>query len=317
MPGADRLQSLRRQIATLESAGRPAHGVLPFGDPRIDDRLPGGGLACGAWHALASEGIEVETGAAAGAFATLLARPLAARGAAVWVLRRDDLYAPGLSTLGFPAQRLIFVRCDDDEAVLAAVEDAARTRGVAVVVGEADRIGLVAGRRLQLACAGHGATALMLERRPFGGRGAQRDEASPWTRWRIGAAPSQPDNDWIGLAERVVARHGGAPDPDPAGPGPFGLTDADRLTDLLTGAGFERVALRRFDSPMLIGRDLEEAVEYALRSSSVSSVLEDLGPRVDRAELARELRGELAPLARPDGVFAPSSSWILSARAPG
>ena len=125
------------------------------------------------------------------------------------------------------------------------------------------------------------------------------------------------DNDWIGLAERVVARHGGAPDPDPAGPGPFGLTDADRLTDLLTGAGFERVALRRFDSPMLIGRDLEEAVEYALRSSSVSSVLEDLGPRVDRAELARELRGELAPLARPDGVFAPSSSWILSARAPG
>lgn len=199
MPGADRLQSLRRQIATLESAGRPAHGVLPFGDPRIDDRLPGGGLACGAWHALASEGIEVETGAAAGAFATLLARPLAARGAAVWVLRRDDLYAPGLSTLGFPAQRLIFVRCDDDEAVLAAVEDAARTRGVAVVVGEADRIGLVAGRRLQLACAGHGATALMLERRPFGGRGAQRDEASPWTRWRIGAAPSQPDNDWIGL----------------------------------------------------------------------------------------------------------------------
>ena len=43
MPGASRLQSLRRQIATLESAGRPAHGVSPFGDERIDACLPGGG----------------------------------------------------------------------------------------------------------------------------------------------------------------------------------------------------------------------------------------------------------------------------------
>ena len=199
MPGANRLQTLRRQIARLESASRPAHGVLPFGGARIDGRLPGGGLALGAWHALVSEGAEVETGAAAGAFAALLARPLAKDGAAVWVLRRDDLYAPGLSSLGFPAERLIFVRCGDDAQVLAAVEDAARTRGVAVVVGEADGMGLVAGRRLQLACAAHGATALMLERRPFGGGRSLRDEASPWTRWRVATAPSRPDNAWIGL----------------------------------------------------------------------------------------------------------------------
>lgn len=199
MPGASRLQSLRRQIAGLENASRPAHGVLPFGDARIDDRLPGGGLARGAWHVLTSEGLELETGAAAGAFAALLARPLADQGAAVWVLRRDDLYAPGLSSLGFPAQRLIFVRADDDEAVLAAVEDAARSPGVAVVVGETDSIGLVAGRRLQLACATHGATALLVERRPFGGKASIRDAASPATRWRIGAQPSQPENDWIGL----------------------------------------------------------------------------------------------------------------------
>lgn len=207
MPGANRLQTLRRQIARLERSSRPAHGVLPFGDARIDGCLPGGGLALGAWHALASEGMEAETGAAAGAFAALLARSLAQGGAAVWVLRRDDLHAPGLGSLGFPAQRLIFVRCGDDVQALAAVEDAARARGVAVVVGETDAIGLVAGRRLQLACAAHGATALMIERRPFGGGRAAHDEASPWTRWRIAAAPSQPENAWIGLgAPRWRAR---------------------------------------------------------------------------------------------------------------
>lgn len=199
MPGASRLQNLRASIAALESASRPAHGVLPFGDERIDGRLPGGGLARGAWHTLTSDGLELEVGAAAGSFAALLARPLTALGAAVWVLRRDDLYAPGLSSLGFPAQRLIFVRAADDDEVMAAVEDAARSPGVSVVVGETDSIGLVAGRRLQLACAAHGATALLVERRPFGGRASPRDAASPSTRWRIAALPSQPDIEGLGL----------------------------------------------------------------------------------------------------------------------
>jgi len=197
MPGAPRLQSLRRQIASLESAnlqnGRPAHGVVPFGDDRIDSCLPGGGLARGAWHGLSGDGLETETAAAPGAFAALLAKPLAAMGAAVWVLRRDDLYAPGLAALGFPAQRLIFVRAGDDAEVLAALEDAARTPGVSVAVGEADSIGLVAGRRLQLACETHGATVLLLERRPFGGRPSREAGAAPVTRWRIASLPSEPE----------------------------------------------------------------------------------------------------------------------------
>jgi protein ImuA len=199
MPGAPRLQSLRRRIAVLERGPARAHGVAPFGDQRIDGCLAGGGLARGAWHALSGEGPEGETGAAPGAFAVLLARPLLRHGAAVWVLRRDDLYAPGLAALGFPAQQLIFVRADDDDAVLAALEDAARTSGVAVAVGEADAISLVAGRRLQLACEVHGATVLLIERRPYGGRSTQGDAASPASRWRIAPAPGAPDPAGLGL----------------------------------------------------------------------------------------------------------------------
>lgn len=212
MPGANRLQTLRRQIARLEHQGRPAHGVSPFGDERIDGVLPGGGLARGAWHSLAGEGMEAETAAAPGAMAALLARPLADLGAVVWVLRRDDLYAPGLSALGFPAQRLIFVRAGDDAQVLAALEDAAHTRGVAVAVGETDGISLVAGRRLQLACEESGATVLLVERRPYGGHvqkgGVATDAgASPQTRWRIAALPSAPPPEGVGLgAPRWSAR---------------------------------------------------------------------------------------------------------------
>src|SRR5262249_29303442 len=153
-----------------------------------------------AWHSLAGEGMEVETAAAPGAVAVLLARPLAEMGAVVWVLRRDDLYAPGLTALGFPAQRLIFVRAGDDAQVLAALEDAARTPGVAVAVGETDSINLVAGRRLQLACEESGATVLLVERRPYGGPANKGGaEASPHTRWRIAALPSAPAAEGVGL----------------------------------------------------------------------------------------------------------------------
>ncbi len=148
----------------------------------------------------------METGAAAGSFAALMARPLSQLGAAFWVLRRDDLYAPGLSSLGFPAQRLIFVRAADDDEVMAAVEDAARSPGVSVVVGETDSIGLVAGRRLQLACATHGATALLIERRPFGGKANPRDVASPEVarRTRNGEAATSAAAPCFGLARTGV-----------------------------------------------------------------------------------------------------------------
>src|SRR5580658_3382695 len=146
------LADLRAEIAVLEQGARPAREVIPFGDPRIDAALPGGGLALRAWHEFAGEGLELETAAASAAFVARLAAPLASRGELVWVLRRDDLHAPGLAGLGFPAERLIQVCARDEAEALAVMEDALRTRGVAAVFGEVEAVDLTAGRRLQLAC---------------------------------------------------------------------------------------------------------------------------------------------------------------------
>src|SRR5579864_3344376 len=103
------LSVVRARVAVLEAGGASCHAVLPFGDARIDAALPGGGLPLGRWHEAAGEGLEIETAAAAGAFVAVTAVPLAARGAVVWVMRRDDLHAPGLASLNFPAERLIQV----------------------------------------------------------------------------------------------------------------------------------------------------------------------------------------------------------------
>ena len=45
------------------------------------------------------------------------------KGEAVWVLRRDDLFAPGLAGLGFPAERLIQVCARDEAEALAIAND--------------------------------------------------------------------------------------------------------------------------------------------------------------------------------------------------
>src|SRR5687768_7410101 len=93
---AMQLQVLRSQMARLEGRSGAGAGVLPFGDPRVDGRLPGGGLPLGRWHELAGEGMDLETGVSAAAFGVRVGARLAARGQVVWVLQRDDLHAPGL-----------------------------------------------------------------------------------------------------------------------------------------------------------------------------------------------------------------------------
>lgn len=186
-----RLKAVREKLAVLE--GTAGRGVAPFGDPRIDSCLPGGGLALGRWHEAVGEGMEIETAAAAGAFIAALAAPLATRGAVVWVMRRRDLYAPGLAGLGFPAERLIQVRAPSEAAALAALEDALGAAGVIAAIGEVEDLDLTAGRRLQLACERHGAIGFVIRRRLFGGGAAASGLAgAAATRWRIASAPSQP-----------------------------------------------------------------------------------------------------------------------------
>ncbi|MGH7022459.1 MAG: ImuA family protein [Caulobacteraceae bacterium] len=182
-----RLMAVRARLAVLERTA----GVLPFGDERVDAALPGGGLPLGRWHEAGGEGMEIETAAAAAAFVAAVASPLALQGEVVWIMRRDDLYAPGLAALGFPAQRLIQVCARDETAALCALEDALGAAGVIAAIGEVETPDLVAGRRLQLACERHGATGFVIRRRLYGNETPRKGSAAA-TRWRIAPAPSEP-----------------------------------------------------------------------------------------------------------------------------
>jgi len=202
VPREARIAALKGRIAALEAGTRTPSPVLAFGDPRIDGCFPAGGLPSGCWHEVMGAGLEDETSAAPAAFAALLTLPLLKTGAVVWVMRRTDLFAPGLAGFGFPTERLIQVKARDEAEVLSVLEDALGTVGVAAAIGEAEAPELKAGRRLQLACEKRGSFGVLLHRRPYGGpagRARTVSGSSSFSRWRIAGAPSQPPPDVPGL----------------------------------------------------------------------------------------------------------------------
>lgn len=130
------------------------------------------------------------------------------------------------------------------------------------------------------------------------------------------------DNDWMHRAELVVDNYLDHPeetDEPTCGPGPFSMANADTVSEQLKIAGFEEITLRRCDLPLKIGNDLDHAVEFNMSLGPAGEVLRLWEDRVDeiRPKIAGELREALAEFDGPDGVFAPASTWIIGASAPG
>ena len=102
------------------------------------------------------------------------------------------------------------------------------------------------------------------------------------------------------------------------GPGPFSMAGPDLVSDLLRGAGFERICFERYDTKVCIGRTLDEAVELAMSLGPAGEIIrlaaeegQKRKPQVMDA-LQKLFRGHL----RADGVWLDSSSWLVSARNP-
>jgi SAM-dependent methyltransferase len=100
------------------------------------------------------------------------------------------------------------------------------------------------------------------------------------------------------------------PGPDAA----FSLADAGRVGALLSGAGFGGVACAKADEPMLIGRDLDDVLEYERTFASAREVLTGLSP-AQADELTRQVRDHLVAYASPGGVSMPSAAWLVTAQA--
>jgi len=191
------LAALRRRIARIERHGvdrGEAAPPLSIGVPALDAALPDGGLRRAALH----EVLAAEADGAAAAFTALLAARRAAPGGGtvLWCTAQRALYGPGLAAFGLVPERLLLAWGRSDDERLWAMEEALRCPRLAAVVGEVRRLDLKQGRRLQLAAAASGVTALLL--RPPGVDAAAGAGAAV-TRWRVESAPSAATPGYAGV----------------------------------------------------------------------------------------------------------------------
>lgn len=102
------------------------------------------------------------------------------------------------------------------------------------------------------------------------------------------------------------------------GPGPFSMSGPDMVSSMLRSAGYDRIAFERFDADICIGRDLDEAIEFAMALGPAGEIMRLAGAEAERRkpEVMAALRQTLQRYARAEGVWAPSSTWFVTARNP-
>lgn len=129
------------------------------------------------------------------------------------------------------------------------------------------------------------------------------------------------DNPCFYVAQQTVDQYideaDKATDQVTCGPGPFSMAGTDVVSDQLLASGFVDPQFVRFDAPLCIGKDVDEALEFARQLGPAGESLRlaeekaaSLMPEIEQA-----LRDALAPFVRGDGVWAISSTWLVTARA--
>jgi SAM-dependent methyltransferase len=132
------------------------------------------------------------------------------------------------------------------------------------------------------------------------------------------------DNPWLFAAESCVRElvpvvsHEDS-DQVHCGPGPFSMSGPDLVSDLLRTAGYAQITFERCDLDICIGQDLDEAVEFAMALGPAGEIIRLAGEEGEkrRPVVIPALHKTLSQFQRDDGVWAPSSTWFISATNPG
>jgi SAM-dependent methyltransferase len=130
------------------------------------------------------------------------------------------------------------------------------------------------------------------------------------------------ENPWLGLPKDVVLNFLPPPGDDAAtcGPGPFSMANPEIVGAQLKAAGFGDAMFTRVDGPVMVGRDVEQAVEFQLALGPAGEIVREAGAAAEakKHEIGSALRAALTRYRQADGsVVLPSSSWTISAMNPG
>jgi SAM-dependent methyltransferase len=120
-------------------------------------------------------------------------------------------------------------------------------------------------------------------------------------------------NPWLGLVLDAASAQIGAPIPPPGVPGPFSLSDPDRLAAVLADAGLEDVAVSELSVPARAGSFEEWWARTVALAGPLARVLGALPAPAAEALRARA-RASVRDYEIPDGLELPGVTLLASAR---
>jgi SAM-dependent methyltransferase len=126
------------------------------------------------------------------------------------------------------------------------------------------------------------------------------------------------DNPWLSMAKDVVLRFLPPPgaDAQTCGPGPFSMSDEGTVRAMMKAAGYGEIEFRRVDAPVVVGKDVSDAIAFQLAIGPAGEVFREAGAEAERKR--PEIEAALAEaISRQnnavDGIVMESSSWVISA----
>jgi len=149
---------------------------------------------------------------------------------------------------------------------------------------------------------------------PVGAFANMRRAAEPGTRAAFVCWRPLRENPWMEVPMNAVSGHlPPRPKPAPHAPGMFAFADPQRISEVLTAAGWAAPQLEKLDLNLDIaaGRGLDEAVVQSTRIGAVNSWLRNQSAEIVSASIA-SLREALARHQDGTSVRLPGAMWLVS-----
>ena len=121
------------------------------------------------------------------------------------------------------------------------------------------------------------------------------------------------ENPWMQVPLHAAYEHvARLPKPGPEDPGPISFADPERVTRILTAAGFAkpRFTPKEFMFDIAGGRGMDDAVNQAMTIGPASRAIKDQPDDVV-AKVRESIRAALAPYAKGSAVALPGAIWLV------
>ncbi len=126
---------------------------------------------------------------------------------------------------------------------------------------------------------------------------------------------TMPENSWLATPARAALPL--LPPSEPAAPfapGPFAFADKVRVNGILSEAGFRNISFTPYDTPVILGRSVEEALDQAMQIGPLSRLVAEQSDATKK-RVTDVVSAELTKFLTPQGVMLQGATWIVQANA--